>query len=106
MISQSPFSRMQNDAKSRKASDVGAAFLAAIAAFFVSFFVFYVAYITWAVHTYPHYESMMGFAAFFYGLPVGGAFAVVTFVCVFIWRRRRNRLTSSDSLASKGQSSI
>lgn len=82
---------MPNDAKSRKASDVGVALLAAIAAFFVSFFVFYVGYIEWAVHTYPHYDSMMGFAAFFYGLPVGGAFALVTFVFVFFWRRRRNR---------------
>lgn len=85
--------RMPDNEKNRIASDVGVALLAAIAAFFVSFFVFYVAYITWAVHTYPRYESMMAFAAFFYGIPVGGAFALVTFVCVFIWRRRRNRPT-------------
>ena len=36
----------------------------------ISFVVFNVLYIEWAVWRYPHNDSMAGFAAFIYGIPV------------------------------------
>ena len=51
----------------------------AVIAFPVSFVIFNVAFIYWAVQTYPHTNSMAGFAAFIYGFPVGLACSLVAF---------------------------
>jgi hypothetical protein len=58
------------------------AFFGAAIAFPVSFLVFNVAYVYWAVKTYPHHNSMAGFAAFIYGFPVGLACSLVTLLVV------------------------
>jgi hypothetical protein len=58
-------------------------FTASVAAFVATFFAFNIAYIQWADWRYPHHNSMAGFAAFYYGLPVGAAFAILGFALAF-----------------------
>lgn len=64
-------------------------FTAAIASFVASFFVFNFAFIRWAIWRYPQHNSMAGMEAFYYGLPVAAAFAVIGFVLVL---RRTSRM--------------
>lgn len=67
------------------------ALLVGIVSFFLSFFIFNVAYISWAVHRYPHHNSMAGMAAFYYGFPVGGAVALVVFAVTLYLQKKRGR---------------
>jgi hypothetical protein len=60
----------------------------ALIALTVSFLVFNFAYIEWAVWKYPHHNSMAGFAAFIYGIPVALGAGVIAFVIVFLKSKR------------------
>lgn len=66
--------------RTTKALRIGIALATSIAAFVFSFVVFIICYIEWAVHRYPQNNSMAGFAAFMYGLPI----AFVVAICVFV----------------------
>ena len=50
---------------------------------------FNVAYVMWAVRAYPHNNSMAGFAAFIYGMPIAGGAALAIFIATFWVRIRR-----------------
>jgi hypothetical protein len=68
----------------------GIALLRAVIAFPVSFAISNIAYISWASKTYPHHDSMAGFAAFIDGFPVGLAASVVTFVAALVLMAARS----------------
>ena len=58
----------------------------------VSFVVFNVAYIEWAVWRYPHNNSMAGFAAFIYGIPVGLMCGIIAaWVIAVVLKKRATR---------------
>jgi len=60
----------------------GLAFLWAIIVFPVSYIIFNIAFVLWAEKTYPHANSMAGFAAFVYGFPAGLMASLATFLVV------------------------
>ena len=55
----------------------------AIVVFLAVFVLFNILYILWAVKCYPHANSMAGFAAFIYGIPVGGVAAVIASIAYY-----------------------
>jgi hypothetical protein len=75
-----------------EAKRIGISFVIAFGTFILSFVVFNVVFIQWAVWRYPHNNSMAGFAAFIYGVPVGMIFAAIAFVIAF--RRTGRRIAS------------
>ena len=75
-------------------------FLVAAAAFVFSFIVFNIEFIEWATWRYPHNNSMAGFAAFIYGIPVGGVFAILGFFLAFFWIGRETSTYRPRPIAS------
>jgi hypothetical protein len=67
-------------------------FTAASVAFVIALFVFNFAYVRWAIAHYPQHNSMAGMAAFYYGLPVAAAFAIIGFAIAF---RRTSRINAN-----------
>ena len=63
--------------------------LIAVAAFIISFIVFNFVYIEWAVWRYPQANSMAGMTAFFLGIPIGAAFAIIIFAITYYWKGRK-----------------
>ncbi|MGO9306947.1 MAG: hypothetical protein ACLP3R_25140 [Candidatus Korobacteraceae bacterium] len=61
------------------------AIVAGILGAYIGFKVFRIAYVDWAVWRYPHNNSMAGFAAFMYGIPVGAISGVIGFCLVFFY---------------------
>jgi len=64
--------------------------LVALGSFVLSFIIFNVAYITWAVWKYPQHNSMAGFAAFIYGVPVGAACGILGAAIAFKLTKKKS----------------
>jgi hypothetical protein len=69
---------------------IGISLLVAFASFVLSFIIFNVAYIKWAVWRYPQHNSMAGFAAFIYGIPIGAACALLGAAIAFPLTKRKS----------------
>jgi hypothetical protein len=54
---------------------------------YISFKLFSFAYIEWACWRYPHNNSMAGFAAFMYGIPIGTLCGILLFCLVLFWNK-------------------
>ncbi len=66
---------------------LSAASLGAIGAFLAGFVVFNVGFLIYVERTYPGPNSMAGAAAFYYGIPVGVACAVIAFALILLRTR-------------------